>query len=342
MSSVLDVWRVIDPTARLLAGTVEELRQPVRGVSRTRAAPPHLPPAADGHLLVVDAASASSEGWVGQVLDGMAEADIQPAAVLVAGVGPGEVRPGEVATHAGVSGPLLASELGAAALAVAAEAYLSDAAAVLDRLASDLRLRCAEAALADPDLAVPAGLVAERLRRGVAVTVAGELRALLARPAGRAQAAAFAALHRRLPLLAEHGPGEHRRQAEGLWLLERRILPDASVWLFDNVPLAAADEVGAEALAHTLRALLRRGPEAVPRRETARGSRPQPTPDAGPMRVTLIAVARANGRVAPAARALGVHRNTVLYRLRRASHELGLDPRRPADALRILAEAGEA
>jgi DNA-binding PucR family transcriptional regulator len=40
--------------------------------------------------------------------------------------------------------------------------------------------------------------------------------------------------------------------------------------------------------------------------------------------------------VAPAARALGVHRNTVLYRLRRARAETGLDPRRPEDALRIL------
>jgi DNA-binding PucR family transcriptional regulator len=50
-------------------------------------------------------------------------------------------------------------------------------------------------------------------------------------------------------------------------------------------------------------------------------------------------VARSNGRIAPAARALGVHRNTVLYRLRAASAEQGIDPRRPEDALRILAEA---
>jgi DNA-binding PucR family transcriptional regulator len=54
---------------------------------------------------------------------------------------------------------------------------------------------------------------------------------------------------------------------------------------------------------------------------------------------TLLAVARANGRVAPAARELGVHRNTVLYRLRRGRDELGLDPRRPVDALRLLREA---
>jgi sugar diacid utilization regulator len=53
----------------------------------------------------------------------------------------------------------------------------------------------------------------------------------------------------------------------------------------------------------------------------------------------MLAVARANGRIAPAARILGVHRNTVLYRLRRALAEYGLDPRRPADALRLLKEA---
>jgi DNA-binding PucR family transcriptional regulator len=57
---------------------------------------------------------------------------------------------------------------------------------------------------------------------------------------------------------------------------------------------------------------------------------------------TLLAVARSNGRVAPAARQLGVHRNTVLYRLRRARDERGIDPRRPQDALRILAEADAA
>ena len=60
------------------------------------------------------------------------------------------------------------------------------------------------------------------------------------------------------------------------------------------------------------------------------------------MRDTLLAVARANGRIAPAARSLGVHRNTVLYRLRRASAELGVDPRRPDDALKLLRSVDEA
>jgi DNA-binding PucR family transcriptional regulator len=61
-------------------------------------------------------------------------------------------------------------------------------------------------------------------------------------------------------------------------------------------------------------------------------------PSADALDATLLAVALANGRVAPAARALGVHRNTVLYRLRRARAERGIDPRLPQDALRILAE----
>ena len=50
---------------------------------------------------------------------------------------------------------------------------------------------------------------------------------------------------------------------------------------------------------------------------------------------TLLAVARANGRVTPAARSLGVHRNTVLYRLRIARDRRGIDPRRPEDAIRL-------
>ena len=75
--------------------------------------------------------------------------------------------------------------------------------------------------------------------------------------------------------------------------------------------------------------------------EPAAASKPPPGPTPGSsdaLQDTLVAVARSNGRVAPAARLLGVHRNTVLYRLRRARDERGLDPRRPQDALRILSE----
>ncbi|MDP9244243.1 MAG: helix-turn-helix domain-containing protein, partial [Chloroflexota bacterium] len=98
-------------------------------------------------------------------------------------------------------------------------------------------------------------------------------------------------------------------------------------------PFARVDEVAAEALGITLRALLRRPPPAPPP-PPARAPEPNDVWSA-----TLLAVARTNGRVAPAARALGVHRNTVLYRLRAARAAHGIDPRRPEDALRILRES---
>ncbi len=207
---------------------------------------------------------------------------------------------------------------------------------------AQLRLACAEASLSDPQLSTPAGLVAARIGRGVAISVDGELRALHPRPAGRALAARFAALHARLLGESTHGRRDAGRQArEGLWLLERRIRPGAAAWLFDDLPFAAVDEVAADALTATARALLRRPapvevqaepiPITPPReRRAAAGT------DA--LQDTLVAVARSNGRVAPAARLLGVHRNTVLYRLRRARDERGLDPRLPQDALRILSE----
>jgi hypothetical protein len=199
-------------------------------------------------------------------------------------------------------------------------------------------LAAAEAALADPDPAAAAGLIAGRLRRGVAVIADGELRALHARPAGRALAARFAAAHARL-LHAGARSESSRRMRDGLWLLERRVRAGAAVWLFDDLPFARVDEIAADALGVTLRALLRRTPAPRP------GSRPAQRPAAAPpapddrIAATLLAVARSNGRIAPAARALGVHRNTVLYRLRAASAERGIDPRRPEDALRILSEA---
>ena len=86
----------------------------------------------------------------------------------------------------------------ATALAAAASAYLADETAFLARFGADLRLAAAEVALADPRPAAPAGMVADRLRRGVAVVVDGELVALHPRPAGRALAARFAAAFSRL------------------------------------------------------------------------------------------------------------------------------------------------
>jgi hypothetical protein len=334
MSSIIDIWRAVDPEARLISGSGGALSQPVRGVVRTRAAPPHLPAELDGQLLVADAPLV-----VGRPLDALLgtlrEAELRPAAVILAGVG------GQPPERADDPLPILASPLAAATLAEGAIAYLRDEPAALERFSAEMRLACAESALADPQVSAPAGLVAARLRRGVAVSADGELQALHARPAGRAMAARFAATHARL-LAGAAGtrPDPAPRSHDALWLIERQVRPGASVWLFDDLPFAAIDEVAADALTITLRALLRR-----PHLPASGDPAPAPLPPANRaagtdvLSDTLLAVARANGRIAPAARALGVHRNTVLYRLRRAAAERGVDPRRPADALRILFEA---
>ena len=327
MTTVLDVWRAIDPEARLVSGSIELVGRPVRGIGRTRAAPPHLPTAADGVLLVAEPTVVS--GGLDALLAGLREAELDPAAVWLVGEGIGELEPAAEAL------PVLAGAGSAAARADAAIAYLEAEGERLAAIAADLRLAGAEAALADPQPSAPAGVVASRLRRGVAVTVDGSLASLNPRPAGRALATRFAAAHARL-LGERAAPGSTaRRTRDGLWILERPVGPSAAAWLFDDLPLAAVDAVALDALAITLRALLRRRP-AEPGRGRREPSLPPSTGD--PMRDTLLAVARANGRIAPAARSLGVHRNTVLYRLHRASVELGLDPRRPEDALRLLRE----
>jgi hypothetical protein len=172
----------------------------------------------------------------------------------------------------------------------------------------------------------------------VAVTSDGALAALNPRPAGTALATRFVAAHARLLANRSGRSREARRTRDGLWVLERPVGTAAAAWLFDDMPFAAIDGVALDALAVTLRALLRRPGGSRPAERAA----PRLPPSTGdPMRDTLLAVARANGRIAPAARALGVHRNTVLYRLRRASVELGLDPRRPDDALRLLRSVTE-
>ncbi len=219
----------------------------------------------------------------------------------------------------------------------AAERHLEEEPEQLSAFAAGLRLAGAEAALADPQPSAPAGVVAARLRRGVAVTVDGSLQALNPRPAGRALATRFAAAHARLLADRSEATAAVRRTRDGLWVLERSIGPGASAWLFDDLPPARIDEVGLDALAVTLRALLRR---RAPEPTGARAMPKAPPSTGDPMHDTLLAVARANGRIAPAARMLGVHRNTVLYRLRRAAAELGIDPRRPDDALRLLRGSG--
>jgi hypothetical protein len=325
MTSVLDLWRGVDPEARQVSGTLAALTQPARGVLRSRAVAPHFPTGVDGELLVLDGT------LIGQSLDALlatlAMAELQPVGIVLANM-PALPR----LEPAGSSLPILASGRGPSPLTDALAAYLRDEPAHLQRLSDELRLAAAEAALADPDPGAAAGLVAGRMRRGVAVVSDGELRSLHSRPAGRSLAARFVAVHARL-LAGGSRSESSRRTRDGLWLLERRIRAGAAVWFFDDLPFARVDEVAADALGVTLRALLQR--TAAPRA----ASRPAASLPDDRIGATLLAVARANGRVAPAARALGVHRNTVLYRLRTAQVERGLDPRRPEDALRILAEA---
>lgn len=329
MTRVIDLWRAVDPEARLVSGSTDALQRPVRGVLRTRAAPPHLPPVVDGQLLLVDATILGG-GPLDDLLGTLAEAQLRPQAILICGV-----TAGTGTERAGAELPIFSSLRQSAALADAAQRYADDEAGHLARFAVNLRLAAAEAALVDPTPSAPAGLVAGRIRRGVAVAAEGVLETLHPRPAGRALAARFAAAFARL--LA--GPGTRdvtRRTRDGLWVMEHAIRDGASVWLFDDLPFARIDETAAEALGITLRALLRRPPPpaAIPEPLS-----PAPARDGDSLAATLLAVARANGRVAPAAKALGVHRNTVLYRLRRAQSELGVDPRRPEDALKLLRDA---
>jgi len=287
-------------------------------------------------VLVADAGLVAAS--LGDFVRVLGEAGLEPEALILAGDPAGP--PLEAADH---PLPVLVSGLSVAAATERAERYLADGAAVITQFTTELRLAAAEAALADPDPAAPAGLVSARLQRGVAVAADGVLRSLHPRVAGTALAARFAAMHQRLLGAAQAGRDvAHSRQRDGLWLLERRVRSGASVWIFDDRPLAEIDAAGAEALTVTLRALLRRPASSSGGRELrqrpARPAADRRLADPDTLQATLMAVARANGRVAPAARSLGVHRNTVLYRLRRAAAELGLDPRRPEDALRILSE----
>jgi hypothetical protein len=331
MTSLLDAWRAIAPDARLVSGSVDLVGRPIRGIERTRAAPPHLPAVQPGTLLVADA-SVLTLGLDG-LMEGLADAGLEPAGLWVVQERVAAVEP------SGSPLPVIAGEGSPSRVANAAALYLEHETDHLTGVATEIRLAGAEAALADPQPGAPAGVVAARLRRGVAVTADGALAALNPRPAGTALATRFAAAHTRLLANRSSRTSESRRTRDGLWVLERPVGPTAAAWLFDDMPFAAVDAVALDALAVTLRALLRRPGGTQPRERTT----PRLPPSTGdPMRDTLLAVARANGRIVPAARALGVHRNTVLYRLRRASAELGIDPRRPDDALRLLRSAAEA
>lgn len=330
MTSIVDLWRAVDPDARLLAGSEEALRAVVRGVQRTRAAAPHLPPPEEGAMLVADAALVAGPS-LDAFVTAVRESGLAPPAIFLGNA----QRPLDAAPD---GMPVIASAVSPARLTDASLAYLADERGHLERLAVSTRLAAAEAALADPTVGAAAGAVAARQRRGVAVAVDRHLEALVPRVAGRALAARFAADHARLLADASGGSEAARRLRGGLWVLHQPIREGAAVWLFDDMPFARVDLAAAEALAITLRALLRRpAPPATARADAPAPPQPPRTDDL--LGATLLAVARANGRVAPAARELGVHRNTVLYRLRVARGERGLDPRRPDDALAILRAA---
>ena len=238
-----------------MSGSSDALGRPVRGVVRTRAAPPHLPAELDGQLLVADAALVLGDPPLESLPDMLREAELRPVAVVLAGIGE------HTSERADDPVPIIASALSASRLADTAATYLRDEPAALERFSAELRLACAESALADPEVGAPAGLVAARIRRGVAVAAEGDLLSLHARSAGRALAATFAAMHARiLAGPAASRAGGARRSRDEIWLLERRIRHGASVWLFDDLPFAATDEVAANALTITLRALLRRPP----------------------------------------------------------------------------------
>ena len=239
MTSVVDAWRAVDPEARLVSGAVDRLTAAVRGVLRTRAAAPHLPPRVEGQLLVVDALLLRSAS-LDELLAAIVDAALDAAALVVAGE--------PVALERSDSPiPVLSSARSASRLADALTGYLGDEPAALDRFATGLRLRCAEVALADPQPAAPAGIVAAELRRGVAVAAEGSLLSLNPRPAGRALAARFAAIHARL-LAGGSRTQPLERRVEELWVLEQPVRAGASVWVFDDLPLARVDRTAAEAL----------------------------------------------------------------------------------------------
>ncbi len=329
MTSVIDIWRAIDPEARLISGAVEQLARPVRGLARTRAAPPHLPALIPGQVLLADAGVLQRH--LDELVTTLREAHLDPAGVWILCEDVTRFEPAADAL------PVLAGHGTVTRLTQRVAGYLEDERSHLATVVAELRLATAEAALADPQPGAAAGLVAARLRRGVAVTSGGSLVALHPRPAGTALATRFAATHARL--LARSRPNATDRFRDGLFLLERPVSSGAAAWLFDDLPFAAIDEVALDALAITLRALLRRPSIQQLTPAGPRAGRRLPPSTGDPMRDTLLAVARANGRIAPAARALGVHRNTVLYRLRRAAAETGIDPRRSEDALRLMRQA---
>lgn len=351
MPALVDVWRAVDPAARLVAGDHERLRAAVRGIVRTRATAPILPLVAGGELLVVDTPSLA-EMTGRELLEGIRASGGEPSGVVFANATPA------TAPQVGAGSlPVIVSGVAAAAFVALAREYLEREAALLERWALELRVAMAEAALAEPGPAAPASVAGRRVRRGIAVARAGRLVSVHPAAGRRRIALDFTATFARLFSEPSDRRQAERRTRSGLWLAEfpvpgtagaslgvegsraRSSAGRTAVWLFDDVPFGALDRLAGATLARTLQVVLA-GSASAASAETRHPPRAAPGgKKAGTgLADTLMAVARCNGRIAPAARALGVHRNTVLYRLRRARDELGIDPRRADDAVRLLRE----
>ncbi len=343
MPRLIDVWRAVDSEARLVAGEPAVTDVLLRGVSRTRAAPPHLPPASDGHLLIVDGALLAHLP-ADRLIAEIAASGTVPAGLLIAAA-PTDA----LGRWPDGAPPTLASQRSVSALAVAASAYLADEAGFLDRFATEppprggrgrprrSRARGAGGHGRRPAAPRRGGRGRRRARRpppaagrpSTGRTLRGRLLAPVRHaehPRGGLPTAPRRAVDPRAAHPARSGGLALRRPAHGP---HRRGRGRGAGHHPPRPPPATAGAVAAG----------RAADHRAPRRPAAPAQSAGSRVASEPLDATLLAVARANGRVAPAARSLGVHRNTVLYRLRIARDRRGIDPRRPEDALRLLREA---
>ena len=133
MTSIIDAWRAVDPEAKLVSGSVELVSRPVRGIARTRASPPHLPPVSPGQLLVADAGVLDDD--LDRLMAALGEAELEPAAIWLVG------EPVRTLQRAASALPVIARGTGPARLADALETYLE-----AERQRSGLPVRCPPAA----------------------------------------------------------------------------------------------------------------------------------------------------------------------------------------------------
>ena len=90
MPRLIDVWRAVDAEARLLSGEPATSEVLLRGLSRTRAAPPHLPSATEGHLLIVEGALLADLA-VDRLVAEVVASDSRPAALVLAAPPPDRI-----------------------------------------------------------------------------------------------------------------------------------------------------------------------------------------------------------------------------------------------------------